>query len=54
MTVVGRLAGGQLTPLVVSTTSPRGTFRRLSKTSFAGLLVGAFALALGVALLVVG
>jgi hypothetical protein len=51
VTVAGRVVDGHLDPLVVSTTTPRGALRRLSKTSLAGLLVGAFALALGAVLL---
>ena len=54
VTVAGRVVDGRLDPLVVSTGTPGGTLARLSKTSLAGLLVGAFAVALGVALLVVG
>lgn len=54
VTVAGRVRDGRLDPLVVSVGTPRGTLARLSTTSLAGLLIGAFAIALGVALLVVG
>ena len=54
VTVAGRVRAGSLDPLVVSTATPVGTLARLSRTSLAGFVIGAFALCLGVALLVVG
>ncbi|MFB6195279.1 MAG: hypothetical protein ABEI80_03845 [Haloplanus sp.] len=54
VTVVGRVEGGRVDPLVVSDAAPRRTLVRLSKTSLAGLLVGGFGLLLGVALLLGG
>jgi len=53
VTVVGRVDGGRLDPLVVSTATPLGTLRRLSTTSLAGLLIGVGAIVLGAGLLVV-
>ena len=53
VTVVGRVDGGRLDPLVVSTATPLRTLRRLSTTSLTGLLIGVVALALGAGLLVV-
>jgi len=54
VTVVGRVRTGRLDPLVVSTVSPTGTLARLSRTSVAGFAIGAFAILIGGALLVVG
>jgi len=54
VTVAGRISAGRLDPLVVSAGTPAGTLTRLSKTSLSGVVIGAFAIALGVALLVVG
>jgi hypothetical protein len=54
VTVAGRVRAGSLDPLVVSTATPVGTLARLSRTSLAGVAIGAFALLIGVALLVVG
>jgi hypothetical protein len=54
VTVAGRVDDGRLDPLVVSAGSAAGARRRLSKTSLAGLLIGAFAVALGAAALLLG
>ena len=52
VTVVGRVTdAGGVDPLVVSDRSPAGTLRRMAGTSLVGLAIGAFAVALGVALL---
>lgn len=52
VTVVGRVVDGRVDPLVAVDGSPARALLRLSKTSVAGLLVGLFAAALGVLLLV--
>ncbi|WP_251343607.1 hypothetical protein [Haloplanus halophilus] len=54
VTVVGRVADGRIDPLVVADGPPIRTLLRLSKTSLAGLLVGAAGIALGAGLLLAG
>ncbi|AXG10360.1 hypothetical protein [Haloplanus rubicundus] len=54
VTVAGRVRDGRLDPLVVSTGSAGNALRRLSTTSLAGLLIGAVAVVLGAAILVLG
>lgn len=51
VTVVGRVIGGGVDPVVVSDRSPAGTLRRMAGTSLAGLAIGAVAVALGTVLL---
>ncbi|WP_251330881.1 hypothetical protein [Haloplanus pelagicus] len=54
VTVVGRVDDGRIDPLVVGDGSPTRILLRLSKTSLAGLLVGAIGLLLGAGLLLAG
>jgi hypothetical protein len=54
VTVAGRVDDGRLDPLVVSAGSAGDALRRLSTTSLAGLLIGAVAVTIGAAALLLG